>query len=317
VDARDRERPAVSSQQGDGRGKRQDVVKPHKGRLPRNTERTPAGALPRGAGPRLGSLQLHQGFRSRHLDNQRTLAVYLPPGYPARGQRYPVFYLHDGQNLFDAATAAFGVAWDADARAEQLIRAGRIPPLILVGIYNTPERIPEYTVHYDPRERVGGRGDLYSRFVFEEVKPFIDAEYRTRPEREFTAVAGSSLGGLIALAMARSHHEHFSRCGVLSPSLWWCQEQMLRDLEPEEESAWIRTMRFWVDMGTREGRGKQALHPGIQRTRRLIDRFDAAGLLPGRDYYYLEVAGGLHNEASWGARFDKVLLYFFGEMAGS
>jgi predicted alpha/beta superfamily hydrolase len=238
--------------------------------------------------------------------------VYLPPGYQVeRTRRYPVLYMHDGQNLFDPATAAFGVSWDASLTADRLIAAGRVPPLLIVGIYNTPDRMNEYAVDYDTGQREGGKGRLYGRFVIEEVKPFIDRQYRTLPARETTAVAGSSMGGLVSLTMARDHHDAFALCGALSPSIWWHKGQLLRELELDH--AWLMRMRFWLDMGTREGRRRGALTPLIERMRVLVDRFDAAGLLPGRDYYYQEVAGGEHNEAAWAARFDRVLLYFFGQ----
>lgn len=258
-----------------------------------------------------GELRYHHDFASEHLGNHRTLVVYLPPDYAAeKKQRYPVFYLHDGQNLFDPATAYGGVAWEANATAERLIQIGRLRPVILVGIHNTPDRMQEYTVHYDPQQEKGGRGERYACFVFDEVKPFIDRTYRTLPDRHNTAVGGSSLGGLISLEMARLYHEKFALCGVLSPALWWNRGQVLKDLE--DNADWMRGMRFWVDMGTRESARRNAVHPGILRLRQLLKRFDRAGLIPGRDYFYYEVAGGEHNEAAWAARFDKVLLYFFG-----
>ena len=152
-----------------------------------------------------GRRETHEGWYSHFLGNHRTLTVYVPPGYDADAkQRYPVLYLHDGQNLFDPTRAAFGVAWEADATAERLILARRIPPLLLVGIDNTPDRREdEYGYHRDEEEQTGGRGPLYARFVLEEVKPFIDGRYRTRPGRRDTAVAGSSMGGLVSLSMAR------------------------------------------------------------------------------------------------------------------
>ncbi len=245
------------------------------------------------------------------LGNRRNLIVYLPPGYATDLQRrYPVLYLHDGQNVFDPSTATHGVAWEADKTAERLIRAGRMAPIIIVAIYPTEHRLSEYTPHYDPSEQAGGLGKLYSWFVLLEVKPFIDSHYRTRPGREHTAVAGSSLGGLISLAMARDHHEHIALCGALSPALWWCKGQLLRDLAGE--TGWMNRMRFWVDMGTREGGEGTSFPVGTTQTRRLIECFDAAGLVPGRDYYYWEVADGEHHETAWAARFDKVLRYFFG-----
>jgi predicted alpha/beta superfamily hydrolase len=258
-----------------------------------------------------GELRSHHDFPSQALGNRRTLAVYLPPGYGARPKRrYPVLYLHDGQNLFDPADAAPGVTWDAHTTAERLICAGRIPPVILVGVHSTADRVEEYTPFPDPGERAGGRGGLYARFLADEVKPFIDGQYRTRPGREHTGVAGSSLGALASLTVVREHHAHFGLCGLLSPSLWWGRARVLRELE--RDPGWLRGVRFWVDMGLREG-GRGSGYPrGVTHTRRLVRAFDAAGLVRGRDYAYHEVPGGEHNEAAWAARFDRVLLFFFG-----
>jgi predicted alpha/beta superfamily hydrolase len=259
-----------------------------------------------------GDRQRYDDFPSALLGNRRTITVALPPGYyDHASRRYPVVYLHDGQNLFDPAEAAYGMAWLADATAARLALEHRICPVLLVGINNTPARMDEYTYHRDGRRKAGGRGALYARFVLDEVKPFIDHQYRTLPLREHTAVIGSSLGGLISLSMAREHHERFALCGALSPSLWWARGKELAELA--DNGAWMRQMRFWVDMGTREGNRRGHMTSSIRDTRRLVDYFDAARLVVGRDYYYSEVAGGEHNENAWAARFDKVLMYFFGE----
>jgi predicted alpha/beta superfamily hydrolase len=261
-----------------------------------------------------GELRRHEDFPSRFLDNRRTLFVYLPPDYgrdPRR--RYPVLYLHDGQNLFDPAEAAFGVSWEAHHTADRLIGLGLVPPLILVGIANTPDRLDEYAPYRDAARGVGGQGGRYGRFVAEEVKPFVDRAYRTRPGREHTGVAGSSMGGLASLALARRHADVFSRCGVLSPSLWWCRSRLLRELEVD--NAWMKGVRFWLDTGTREGGAARECRSAVERARRLARGFERAGLAPERDFCYREVEGGEHNEAAWAARFDRVLLFLFGPAA--
>jgi predicted alpha/beta superfamily hydrolase len=259
--------------------------------------------------PEAGGRREHADFPSALLANRRTLSVWLPPGYgddPDR--RYPVLYLHDGQNLFEPA--ASGAAWQADATAGRLIAAGRLPPLMLVGIHSTPERLDEYAAYRDGGEKAGGRAGLYARFVLDEVKPFIDREYRTLPGRRHTGVCGSSLGGLVSLTMAHEHHARFALCGAVSPSLWWARDRVFADLEAD--AGWMRRMRFWVDMGTREDAGRGHAGPAIRRLRRLVGCFDAAGLVPGRHSYSWEVAGGEHHEADWAARFDKMLLFLFG-----
>jgi predicted alpha/beta superfamily hydrolase len=290
---------------------RRKIVSSANGKRP-----APESLPPPPAAPSAERLRYHHAFPSTHLGNERSLVVWVPPDYDlAPERRHPVLYLHDGQNVFDPATAAFGVAWEAGRIAERLIQQRRIPPLLMVGIYNTPDRIDEYTYAFDRAHKGGGKGRHYGRFVLDEVKPFIDRTYRTLPGRDHTGVAGSSLGGLITLTMAREHHARFRHCGVLSPALWWAKAQILRDVA-EGDTAWMRSMRFWVDMGTREGNRRGPITGEIARTRALIQTFDGAGLLPGAHYYYSEVAGGEHNEAHWAARFDKVLLYFFGQVPG-
>ncbi|HMP15647.1 MAG TPA: alpha/beta hydrolase-fold protein [Gemmatales bacterium] len=257
----------------------------------------------------------HTSFRSAHLENERQITIYLPPGYEENSTyRYPVIYLHDGQNVFEAHTSAFGIAWDAARTADKLQAAGRLEPVIQVAIYNTPERLFEYAPFADPNVNVNeGRNHAYGEFLFDEVKPFVDRLYRTRPEREHTAIVGSSMGGLSTLGLAWKRHAHFSMAGILSPSLWWSRNRILRELESAESLAWMRTMRFWLDMGNKEGGARAVVPPALQRTRRLVELFDREGLLPGKDYYYWEVAGGEHNETHWAARYDQVLLFFFGK----
>ena len=263
------------------------------------------------SGEKTGRECIHDDFESTTLDNRRRLTVHLPPGYDRAWSRcYPVLYLHDGQNLFDPQRAGSGVSWRVGETADRLIRSERIRPIIIVGIDSAPKRLHEYGPHADPEHKTGGGGADYARFVLQEVKPFIDRQYRTMPGREHTAVAGSSMGGLVSLAMARKHHDLFAMCGALSPSLAWGRGRLLDEFAEEPE--WMRRMRFWVCMGTREGGTRSHVSPYIEQTRRLIDVFDKANLVPGRHYLYQEVAGGDHHESAWAARFDKVLLYFFG-----
>ncbi|MFG0329616.1 MAG: alpha/beta hydrolase-fold protein, partial [Phycisphaerales bacterium] len=275
----------------------------------------PSSNPPRCASTKTGAIRHHPNFASERLGRARDLWVYLPPGYDdAADERYPVLYFHDGQNLFDEATAAFGVEWGADEAAGRLIRSARIPPLIIVGIGNTPARMAEYTPY--PSERFdgrGGEGDRYAAFLVDELKPFIDATYRTKPEREHTGVAGSSLGGLISLHLALTKSESFSRIGVVSPALAWADGRILD--ETEAHASRLKEMRLWIDMGGAEGQlsaGGDVREP-VALTRRLVAILDDAGYAIGRDYYYLEVIGAAHNEAAWSQRVDDMLLYLYSE----
>jgi predicted alpha/beta superfamily hydrolase len=259
-----------------------------------------------------GDIRFHRDFASKHLGNKRTVVVYVPPAYKIdKTARYPVLYMHDGQNIFDAATSFLGIEWQVDEHVERLIKAGRIEPIIVVGVYNNAARMDEYTPDRDEKRGGGGLGEKYARFIVDEVKPFIDKTYRTRPGREHTAIAGSSLGGLVSLYICRQHAETFSMCGAISPYLNWNGGEWMRSTTADR--AWLRRTKFWIDMGTAEGQDAADSAGAIQSTRQFVEILDGAGLVPGRDYYYQEVHEAKHNEAAWAARFDRTLLYFFGK----
>ncbi|MEA2710479.1 MAG: hypothetical protein QOF78_3080, partial [Phycisphaerales bacterium] len=129
---------------------------------------------------RTGDIRVHEKFASKNLGNERRILVWLPPGYEqSASQRYDVLYMHDGQNVFDAATS-FAGEWKADETATLLIEQKKIRPIIIVAIENNNRRMDEYTFSRDDRRGAGGSGDKYTKFVAEEVKPFIDATYRTK-----------------------------------------------------------------------------------------------------------------------------------------
>jgi predicted alpha/beta superfamily hydrolase len=265
------------------------------------------------------ALERHAAFRSRFLDLPRDVTVCLPPGYEARGRsRHPVLYLQDGQNLFDPAASFAGSSWEVPATLARLAAAGHVEAPIVVGVHNTPARIDEYTPTRDERIMRGGRADEYVRFLAEELKPFIDERYRTRPGRAHTALGGSSLGGLLALHAGLRHGEVFGRAAALSPSLWWDEERLLGEIadggaaEPGAGARRLRGTRLWIDMGSAESCGPDQRPPcAIDAARRLVAALESAGLVPGRDYYYAEVTGGAHNERAWSDRFDRVLRFLF------
>jgi predicted alpha/beta superfamily hydrolase len=260
----------------------------------------------------VGNIRRLEGVESPQLGNQRDVFVYLPPSYAASARHYPVLYMHDGQNLFDRATAFGGHEWEMDETAEALISAGKIQPLIIVGIYNTGARMTEYTpVGATPA--AGRSGDDYERFVIDELKPFIDQTYRTRPGRTDTAVAGSSLGGLMSLEMAMRHPDTFGKAGVVSPSLFWNNGQLIQEAAEHARRGELKGERLWIDIGTNE----QPIPPGgsvspaVQNTRQLVAEFQRAGLAEGVNYTYVEVPGGEHNEMWWARRMDRMLMFLF------
>src|SRR6185436_3110634 len=156
-----------------------------------------------------GNIKLHRAFRSRILGNRRDILVYLPPGYRRFSRkRYPVLYLHDGQNVFDAATSFAGVEWGVDESAERLIKENLIEPLIVVAVANTGEqRIHEYAPtrgvideKAKRKRRSKGLARNYACFLLDDLQPYLDRKHRTNPDAEFSGFGGSSLGGLVTLA---------------------------------------------------------------------------------------------------------------------
>jgi predicted alpha/beta superfamily hydrolase len=250
-----------------------------------------------------GQLRKHEQFRSRFLRNQRDLIVYTPPGYFDQPDRhFPVLYLHDGQNLFDGATSFIpGQDWHVGQTADYGIGLGLIEPLIIVGMYNTKARIREYTPTHVPKLG-GGRADRYAKFLMEEVKPFVDREYRTLSGAEHTGIGGSSLGGLVSLYLGLKHSWLFGRIAALSPSVWWNQQVILRfaraiPVEPRP--------RIWLDIGTREG-------PRIVGD---VEKFRDVLLEKGwkleQDLHYERVEGAEHNEAAWAQRVGPFLRFLY------
>ncbi|NGZ87882.1 alpha/beta hydrolase [Duganella sp. SAP-35] len=244
-----------------------------------------------------GTVRIVEQFASPQLGNSRKLRIYLPPGYDANPrQRYPVLYMHDGQNLFDANTAAFGVAWDIGLTMDKLIASGAITPAIVVGIDNTKDRIDEYTPCCDAKNG-GGKIDAYMAFIVDTVKPWADANLRTLKDREHTAIMGSSLGGIASVYIAQKHPEIFSSAGGVSSSFWWNEESFVKNVPAKQP------VRFYLDAGT-EG-------DGLDDTRKMRDAMLAKGYRLNQDLYYHEAEGGSHNEKSWSARAHLPLTWFF------
>lgn len=234
-------------------------------------------------------------FQSKFLGHSRDVVVLIPPGYHAQPERrYPVLYVHDGQNLFDATTSFMGVKWNLDTMSSELIQSGEVEPFITVGIYNSPDRIPEY----NPL----AKGSVYGRFVVEELMPAINGQFRTEGGRR-NALMGSSMGGLISLALLWWYPEHFFGAACLSPSLWvlyrtggvraWLEKHRFPPLDT----------RLYLDHGTRGYEG---------RMRGIVDetvRYCLEMGLPKRQVRHFIARGGDHNESSWAARIDKPLRF--------
>jgi predicted alpha/beta superfamily hydrolase len=258
-----------------------------------------------------GDIRYHKSFHSKILNNDRDVVVYLPPGYESnKSKRYAVLYLNDGQNLFDGATSYIpGKEWRVDETAQALITAGKIEPLIIVGINNAgKDRIDEYTPAPDEKYKMGGKADLYGRMLVEELKPFIDSAYRTRKDAGHTGIGGSSLGGLVSLYLALKYPDVFRRAAVVSPSVWFANKQIVHYTEELKSKPRVR---IWMDMGTKEGRNADDAIQSIVDARVLKDTLLKKGWRSGKDLTYFEAEGAEHNETAWAGRVEQILKFLF------
>jgi len=258
-----------------------------------------------------GDIRFHKAFHSNILNNNRDVIVYLPPVYEAhKEKRYSVLYLHDGQNLFDGATSFIpGQEWRVDETAQSLIAAGKVEPLIIVGIYNTgKDRVDEYTPAPDAKYKIGGKADLYGRMLVEELKPFIDANYRTLSDARHTGLGGSSLGGLVSLYLGLKYSDVFGLLAVVSPSVWWANNYIVKYVEAERKRTRVR---IWLDIGTREGSNAEAAQKTVVDARLLKEALIRKGWKPGKDLSYFEADGAEHNERAWAARVESILEFLF------
>ncbi|RME75289.1 MAG: hypothetical protein D6776_03495 [Planctomycetota bacterium] len=264
-----------------------------------------------------GHLEWLGPWHAPGLRGSREVIVYLPPGALYAHTRYPVLYLHDGQNAFDPAAPWGG--WQVDRIVDGLIARGEIRPLIVVAIAiaSGADRIRDYTPVPDdlsPRcdgSRVAGGGAAaYADAVALDLKPRIDALYPTRPGREHTAVLGSSLGGLVALYTAYRHPDVFGMAGGMSPTLGWgglCRgEGALFELARRRGRI---PVRLYLDSG-----GTGAADPGADNwdvTRAFAHLLATQGYRRGRDLLYRWEPGAAHNEAAWRARLPALLRAWF------
>lgn len=230
----------------------------------------------------------------------RDVLVALPPGYAQGDTRYPVVYMHDGQNLFDPATSYagdWGLVDTLNGLGEE-----RVKPIV-VGIPNLGRR---RRYEYSPFRDIfhgGGGGDRYLAFIVETLKPLVDTSFRTRPERAHTVIAGSSLGGLISLYALYRHAGIFGAASVQSPALWFASRAIFRFLQ---EQAAGRRGRIHLDVGSEEGA------EALQDIRALRELLLGAGYVEGRDLEYAEETGAGHDERAWGRRFRRALPFLLG-----
>lgn len=251
------------------------------------------------------------GIRSQYLHFTPKVIVYLPKDYFRSEASYPVLYAHDGQNLFTNATS-FSGEWQLDENITALQQAGLLGGIIVVGIYNTGNRITDYTPTKISNQFVmnqGGGLSNYAKFIIDELKPYIDRTYRTLPDREHTGVMGSSLGGLASFYLLGWYPQVFSRAAAISPSFWWDNVRVTNDMA---HMTFPPDVKLYIDGGWKEDADESSM---VNWMRAVYLRLVARGLRDLDNVYYYEDPNGQHNEANWARRGKMPLLYLFGKFS--
>ena len=246
-----------------------------------------------------GNYRIHEGFHSSFLRFDRRVIVWLPPSYEtARERRYPVLYMHDGQQVFDPQTSTWKQDWEIDEWCTKLIAQKELKEIIVVAVYSTEDRFVEYNPSLG--------GPQYARFMIEELKPFIDREYRTQPGPETTAVAGASMGGSISFFLAWTRPDIYFGAACLSPAFRFKDDQFCLDIV--RSTACPPDTRLYLYCGLGDST-EQELAEGLKEMVGLLEtcRFSQ------RNLRVVEDMGARHHEAAWAKHSRDWLIYLFGK----
>jgi predicted alpha/beta superfamily hydrolase len=257
-----------------------------------------------------GTLKVLPDFESPQLGNRRPILAYLPNSYETSDKRYPVLYMHDAQNLFDARTS-FAGEWQVDETMQRLEAEGI--EAIVVGIPNMEQaRLDEYSPFRD-RRHGGGKGEQYLNFIADTLKPRIDADFRTLPDRAHTGIMGSSMGALISLYGYFYRQDTFGFAGAMSPAFWFAGGAIFPYLLRQSHIPG----KIYLDMGTAEISRRFVRFLPRYLTQPLVtsDARRAADILMRLGYQspdevrYVEDEGATHNETAWARRLPDALRF--------
>jgi predicted alpha/beta superfamily hydrolase len=269
---------------------------------------------------------LHNFFLPE-LNALRTLRIYLPPGYEQSEDRYPVLYMHDGQNLFEKQTSSYGMCWEIANTIDEWVEQGSHPGFIVVGVDNNREGLGRYH-EYSPWEseivkqyiekashehRVGGDGFAYLDCIVHTIKPYIDKHYRTQNEKEQTLIGGSSMGGYISLAAAFAYGDVFGKILACSTAVFFEEKELTAYIQKQSKSA---GQRIYMDIGSNETSNSKLAHfPAIYAgsNERLYQLLRSKGYVSDLDIRYVIEENAEHNEFAWARRFPAAIKWLFAE----
>ncbi len=257
----------------------------------------------------MGHLEILRDVPSRAEGATRTVRIYTPDAYDASpDQRFPVLYFQDGQNVFDHPASAVFDTWCANRTIERLASEGRSDPWILVAVDHGPDRFTQYSPWPEPRLGVEAGAPAYLDFVVCELMPWVDRTYRTRTGAEQTAIAGSSLGGLVALYAGWRHPEIFGRIGAFSPSVMWSLDA-LRTAWTDHPRRWSR---IYLDVGTLEGLRHGPVEMNYpEAVRSFWEHLVRLGYAEWELRFVIE-EGARHEERAWQRRLPEALGWLLG-----
>jgi len=228
----------------------------------------------------------------------RDVIIWLPPGYDSSNERYPVLYMHDGQNTVDPATTPLGVDWQIDEAADSLIRSGEINPFIMVGVYNSRTRNSDY--------RNCDTGFVYVKFLADVLKPKIDSLYRTKPEPKYTFNGGSSMGGIISLMAAWERSDVFGGAICFSPAFKISSIDYVTPVS--QYSGNKKDLKLFIANG---GIGlEERLQPGVDE---MVETLKRKGFVEGTNLLYKKYPEDRHTEGDWARRIPEALIFLFGK----
>lgn len=256
-----------------------------------------------------GTLTTINKVYSSELQNFRDVIFYLPPSYNENTLKsyHNVLIMHDGQNLFNPATTAFGTAWMCQDTLDSLIVTGQSDEIMIVGPYNTNDRTNEYTYIYDPSEEAGGKGDLYLDWIESTLIPLVSSTYRVSIIRENLGILGSSLGGLISCYGGWTRVEKYGKVGCMSSSFWWDDNNYQKVVIVNQAlNKSVALPVVYMDSGTEGGDGSCAVY-----TKQIYDYYLTQGFTADETVSMYIDQGGSHNEASWGARFYRPIIALY------
>ena len=243
-------------------------------------------------------------MESNILKREVKILLYLPASYEQNDRFYPVLYMHDGQNLFDDEMA-YKTSWNILEHMEE----EDMPELIIVGINSTKTRADELLPMSFELEgqSLGGQADTYYKYIEEELKPMIDLRYRTFKSPKYTAIMGSSFGGVSSLYAAAAYTHIFSRFGCLSNAHYVLGEPFL-DLFRENDLSRVR--KLYMDVGTEETSGASiSAEDYVKSNEELYDILKDKML--EEDLNFEIVKGAKHDEEAWSKRFKEVVKFLF------